>query len=88
MAAFSPANLVSGIEPSVDRMLQARLFTYQDSQRYRLGRGFPDITVNKPTNVPFVTPVFAPVNNVPYRIAEFLADGEVGRYDLVGDYTV
>lgn len=33
--AFSPANMVPGIEPSPDRMLQGRLFSYSDTQRYR-----------------------------------------------------
>jgi catalase len=36
-AAMSPANLVPGVEPSEDRMLQGRLFAYADAQRYRLG---------------------------------------------------
>jgi len=36
-AAFSPANIVPGIGFSPDKMLQARLFSYGDTQRYRLG---------------------------------------------------
>lgn len=36
-AAFSPAAVVPGIGFSPDRMLQARLFSYADAQRYRLG---------------------------------------------------
>jgi len=36
-AAFSPANIVPGIGYSPDKMLQARLFSYGDAQRYRLG---------------------------------------------------
>ena len=35
--AFSPANLVPGIEPSLDKLLQGRLFAYKDAARYRLG---------------------------------------------------
>ena len=31
-AALNPSNLVPGIEPSPDRTLQARLFTYSDTQ--------------------------------------------------------
>lgn len=31
--AFDPAHLIPGIEPSPDRMLQARLFAYGDTQR-------------------------------------------------------
>jgi catalase len=34
---FSPSNLVPGVEPSEDPMLQARMFAYPDAQRYRLG---------------------------------------------------
>ena len=45
-AAFSPANVVPGISFSPDRMLQARLFSYGDAQRYRLGVNFNHIPVN------------------------------------------
>jgi catalase len=34
---FSPSNLVPGVEPSEDPILQARMFAYPDAQRYRLG---------------------------------------------------
>jgi len=47
-AAFSPANIVPGIGFSPDRMLQARLFSYGDTQRYRLGINFNHIPVNAP----------------------------------------
>lgn len=47
-AAFSPANIVPGIGFSPDKMLQARLFSYGDSQRYRLGVNFNHIPVNAP----------------------------------------
>jgi catalase len=36
-AAFSPGHTVEGLEPSADPVLQARLFSYPDAQRYRLG---------------------------------------------------
>ena len=36
-AAFNPANLVPGIGVSPDKMLQGRLFSYGDAQRYRWG---------------------------------------------------
>jgi len=36
-AAFSPANIVPGVNFSPDKMLQSRLFSYGDAQRYRLG---------------------------------------------------
>ncbi|MDH4612193.1 catalase [Pseudomonas sp. BN102] len=47
-AAFSPANVVPGIGFSPDKMLQARLFSYGDAQRYRLGVNFNLIPVNAP----------------------------------------
>src|ERR1700726_5165767 len=47
-AAFSPANMVPGIGYSPDKMLQARLFSYGDAQRYRLGVNFNHIPVNAP----------------------------------------
>jgi catalase len=47
-AAFSPANVVPGISWSPDKMLQARLFSYGDTQRYRLGINFNHIPVNAP----------------------------------------
>jgi catalase len=46
--AVSPSHLVPGIEPSADPMLQARLFSYNDSQRHRLGANFNQIAVNAP----------------------------------------
>nr|WP_314530738.1 catalase [uncultured Pseudomonas sp.] len=47
-AAFSPANVVPGVSFSPDKMLQARLFSYGDAQRYRLGVNFNHIPVNAP----------------------------------------
>jgi catalase len=47
-AAFLPANVVPGIGFSPDRMLQGRLFSYGDTQRYRLGVNFDHIPVNAP----------------------------------------
>ena len=49
-AAFTPANIVPGIGYSPDRMLQARLFSYGDAQRYRLGVNHHQIPVNRPRN--------------------------------------
>lgn len=47
-AAFNPANIVPGIGFSPDKMLQGRLFSYGDAQRYRLGVNHHSIPVNKP----------------------------------------
>ena len=47
-AAFNPANVVPGIGFSPDKMLQGRLFSYGDTQRYRLGVNHGHIPVNAP----------------------------------------
>ncbi|MFW8591015.1 catalase [Glaciecola sp. 2405UD65-10] len=49
-AAFAPSNLIPGIEPSEDRMLQGRLFSYADTQRYRIGVNAYRIPINAPRN--------------------------------------
>lgn len=48
MAAFSPSNIVPGIGFSPDKMLQARVFSYADAHRYRLGTHYEALPVNKP----------------------------------------
>lgn len=50
-AAFNPASTVPGISFSPDRMLQGRLFSYGDAQRYRLGVNHHQIPVNMPKAV-------------------------------------
>ena len=50
-AAFAPTNIVPGIDFSPDRMLQGRLFSYGDAQRYRLGVNHWQIPVNQPKGV-------------------------------------
>ncbi|CAB1207224.1 catalase [Acinetobacter bouvetii] len=47
-SAFAPGNLVPGIEPSEDRLLQGRIFSYSDTQMYRLGANHQQIPVNRP----------------------------------------
>jgi len=47
-AAFEPNNLVPGIGPSPDKMLLARLFSYADAHRARLGVNYKQIPVNRP----------------------------------------
>ena len=51
-AAFAPSNLVPGIAPSPDKMLQARLFSYHDTHIHRLGPNYHLIPVNRPKNAP------------------------------------
>ncbi|MFI0395021.1 catalase [Paracoccus jiaweipingae] len=47
-AAFSPSNKVPGIGFSPDKMLQARVFSYADAHRYRLGTHYESLPVNQP----------------------------------------
>ncbi|WP_035691716.1 catalase [Azospirillum halopraeferens] len=47
-AAFSPSNTVPGIGFSPDKMLQARIFSYADAHRYRLGTHYEALPVNTP----------------------------------------
>ncbi|MES2696477.1 MAG: catalase, partial [Verrucomicrobiota bacterium] len=47
-AAFAPANVVPGIGHSPDKMLQARILSYTDAQRYRIGVNFQSLPVNAP----------------------------------------
>ncbi len=47
-AAFEPNSLVPGIGPSPDRMLLARLFSYADAHRARIGTNYKQLTVNAP----------------------------------------
>ncbi|MFD7953865.1 catalase [Streptomyces ardesiacus] len=67
-AAFSPANVVPGIGFSPDRMLQGRLFSYGDAQRYRLGVNHHQIPVNAPKS---------PVNSF-HRDGAMRVDGNQG----------
>ncbi|WP_308809815.1 catalase [Archangium lansingense] len=46
-AAFSPGVQPPGIEPSEDRLLQGRLFSYADTQRYRVGANYQSLPVNR-----------------------------------------
>lgn len=48
LAAFSPSNVVPGISWSPDKMLQARIFSYADAHRYRLGTHYEMLPVNRP----------------------------------------
>lgn len=47
-AAFEPKNIVPGMGFSPDKMLQARLISYPDAHRYRLGVNYDTLPVNKP----------------------------------------
>lgn len=47
-SSFSPSALVSGIGSSPDKMLQARLMSYADAHRYRVGNDYHQLPVNRP----------------------------------------
>ncbi|WP_304451185.1 catalase [Nocardiopsis sp. YSL2] len=47
-AAFEPSNLVPGIGPSPDKMLLARMFSYPDTHRYRIGVNYDELPPNRP----------------------------------------
>lgn len=53
--AMAPSNLIPGIEPSEDKLLQGRLFAYADTQIYRLGANGLNLPINRP---------HSPVNNI------------------------
>jgi catalase len=47
-AALAPSNIVPGIGHSPDKMLQARIFSYADAHRYRVGVNADQLPVNRP----------------------------------------
>ena len=47
-SSFSPSNVVPGISWSPDKMLQARIFSYADAHRYRVGTHYEMLPVNRP----------------------------------------
>lgn len=68
-AAFAPSSIVPGIGFSPDKMLQGRLFSYGDAQRYRLGVNHAQIPVNAAQ---------CPVNSY-HRDGAMRVDGNGGR---------
>ncbi|VEP13027.1 Catalase [Hyella patelloides LEGE 07179] len=53
-AAFSPSAIVPGIDFSPDKTLLARVASYNDAHRYRLGTNYQQLPVNLP-QCPFAT---------------------------------
>lgn len=47
-AAFSPGNLVPGMAPSFDPLLQGAMMACPDAHRYRLGTNYGQIPINTP----------------------------------------
>jgi catalase len=60
-SAFAPAHVVDGIGYSPDKVLQGRLLSYPDAQRYRLGANYEQI----------------PVNQCPYAVINYQRDGHM-----------
>lgn len=85
--AFSPTNTcIPGIEPSNDSVLQARLFSYPDTQRHRLGANYQQLPVNRPRNAgcPYISAFSAGLSakavdpaasQCPHIISNFQRDG-------------
>ncbi len=46
-AAFEPSNMPRGFGPSPDKMLQARIMSYADAHRYRIGANYAQLPVNR-----------------------------------------
>ncbi|AET38267.1 catalase A Ecym_2547 [Eremothecium cymbalariae DBVPG len=69
-AAFSPATTVPYQEPSADPVLQARLFSYADAHRYRIGPNYHQV----PVNCPYASKAFAPA----IRDGPMTVDGNLG----------
>ncbi|WP_432742471.1 catalase [Methylobacter sp. G7] len=88
-SAFAPSNMIPGIEPSEDRMLQGRLFSYADTQRYRLGINHLSLPVNAPKvtvnshnqdGAGYSTPETSTVNYQPSRSGEGFVDDKQYEY--------
>lgn len=67
-AAFEPSNIVPGIGFSPDKMLQARIMSYADAHRYRIGVNYAALPVNRP---------HSPVNTY-HRDGQMRFDGNGG----------
>ncbi|MBO0603407.1 catalase [Sporosarcina sp. E16_3] len=72
--AFSPSNLLDGVELSDDKMLQGRANIYSDSQRRRLGPDFRKIPINHQED-------WSPANLVTSGNGRFV-EGHLERSDL------
>jgi catalase len=96
-AAFEPNNLVPGIGPSPDRMLLARLFSYADAHRYRIGANYRQVPVNAPQSPvhsyskdgamryhPVSDPVYAP-NSKGGPAADITRSGEPAGWATGGE---
>src|ERR1700690_4392383 len=46
--AFAPSHIIPYFEPTADPILQARLFSYPNTHRHRLGANYQQLPVNTP----------------------------------------
>ncbi|WP_209559645.1 catalase [Frigoribacterium sp. PvP032] len=98
-AAFAPSNFVPGIATSPDKMLLARIFSYADAHRYRVGVNHQQLPVNAPKNEVHsyskdgaarysfsdaTVPVYAP-NSVGGPAGSPQAAGETGGWESDGE---
>ncbi|MGI8633181.1 MAG: catalase [Solirubrobacterales bacterium] len=68
-SAFEPGNMVPGIEPSPDKMLQNRLISYADTHRHRIGTNYAHLPINQAR---------CPVNDPQNRDGNMRFDGNHG----------
>jgi len=66
-AAFNPAHMLPGIEPSADPVFQSRLFSYPDAHRHRVGVNYQQLPVNS--------------SRTAHRMANFQRDGNMAFYN-------
>jgi catalase len=59
--------MVPGVEPSADPVLQARLFSYPDAHRHRIGANYQQLPVNQPATG--------------FEIGNFQRDGQMAFYN-------
>ncbi|KAE8538417.1 hypothetical protein D1P53_004771 [Cryptococcus gattii VGV] len=69
-ATFNPAHMIPGVEPSADPVLQARLFSYPDAHRHRVGPNYQQLPVNQ--------------SATPYATGNFQRDGAMAFYNQGG----
>lgn len=67
--AFSPGNIIPGITYSNDKLLQGRIFSYADTQRYRIGSNYLQLPVNAP-RCPFMNRQYDGALNFMHRSSE------------------
>ena len=67
-SAFKPSALVPGIEPSPDKMLQARLMSYADAHLHRVGTNWQQL----------------PVNRARCQVANYIRDGALATAETYG----